>query len=136
MFGAPKYIHLLTHWSFQITLWLQGLFLFCIVWTVGGTVSGDSKKAFDEFFRYLISGVDDKHPKPKSIKITKVWILLEFLFNFPFSGCRTWCIYSYSYKISQYTVTVWVLRDVVFLLTHKHVEIAWSFIQPLKLNLI
>ncbi|XP_059139620.1 dynein axonemal heavy chain 3-like isoform X2 [Physella acuta] len=55
----------------QITLWLQGMFLFCIVWTIGGTVMADSKKAFDEFFRTLISGVDDNHPKPKSIKITK-----------------------------------------------------------------
>ncbi|XP_012937339.1 dynein heavy chain 3, axonemal [Aplysia californica] len=55
----------------QITLWLQGMFLFCVVWTIGGTVQGDSRKHFDEFFRTLISGTDDKHPKPKSIKITK-----------------------------------------------------------------
>ncbi|KAK0049220.1 dynein heavy chain 3 axonemal-like isoform X1 [Biomphalaria pfeifferi] len=57
--------------SQQVTLWLQGIFLFCVVWTIGGLVVGDSKKAFDEFFRTLISGVDDNHPKPKSIKITK-----------------------------------------------------------------
>ena len=56
----------------QVTLWLQGLFLFSLVWTVGGTIMGDSKLKFDVFFRTLISGVDNEHPKPKSIKITKV----------------------------------------------------------------
>ena len=53
-------------------LWLQGLFLFSLVWTVGGTITGDSRKKFDTFFRTLISGTDPDHPKPKSIKITKV----------------------------------------------------------------
>ncbi|XP_072168572.1 dynein axonemal heavy chain 3-like [Diadema setosum] len=57
--------------SQQITLWLQGLFLFCMVWTVGGTMNGDSRKKFDQFFRLLISGTHPDHPKPKSIKITK-----------------------------------------------------------------
>nr|KAG5713480.1 hypothetical protein BaRGS_025028 [Batillaria attramentaria] len=55
----------------QVTLWLQGLFLFSLVWTIGGTAMGDSKKKFDVFFRTLISGTDNDHPKPKSIKITK-----------------------------------------------------------------
>ncbi|XP_033109939.1 dynein heavy chain 3, axonemal-like isoform X2 [Anneissia japonica] len=55
----------------QITLWLQGLFLFSLVWTVGGTLNGDSQKKFDQFFRVLISGTSPEHPKPKSIKITK-----------------------------------------------------------------
>ena len=59
----------------QVTLWLQGLFLFSLVWTIGGTISGDSKKKFDVYFRTLISGVDNDHPKPKSIKITKVGML-------------------------------------------------------------
>ena len=57
---------------FKITLWLQGLFLFALVWTVGGTITGDSRKKFDVFFRTLISGTDPEHPKPKSCKITKV----------------------------------------------------------------
>ena len=55
----------------QITLWLQGLFLFSLVWSVGGTLSGDSRKKFDHYFRHLISGTDDHHPKPKSVKLTK-----------------------------------------------------------------
>lgn len=55
----------------QVTLWLQGLFLFSLVWTIGGTTMGESKKKFDVYFRTLISGTDNDHPKPKSIKITK-----------------------------------------------------------------
>jgi dynein heavy chain len=56
----------------QITLWLQGLFLFSLVWTVGGTITGDSRKKFDEYFRNLIGGTDPDHPKPKTCKLTKV----------------------------------------------------------------
>ncbi|XP_076458174.1 dynein axonemal heavy chain 3-like [Babylonia areolata] len=55
----------------QIVLWLQGLFLFAMVWTVGGSIREESKKAFDTFFRNLITGLNDAHPKPKSSKITK-----------------------------------------------------------------
>ncbi|CAH1793738.1 unnamed protein product [Owenia fusiformis] len=57
--------------SQQITLWLQGLFLFSLVWTVGGTIDGPSRLKFDTFFRHLISGTDDDNPKPKSVKLTK-----------------------------------------------------------------
>lgn len=53
-------------------LWLQGLFLFSLVWTVGGTITGESRKKFDVFFRDLISGANANYPKPKSSKITKV----------------------------------------------------------------
>ena len=55
-----------------MTSWLQCLFLFAIVWSVGGTINGDSRKKFDAFFRLLISGTDKDHPKPKNIKLTKV----------------------------------------------------------------
>ncbi|XP_064624417.1 dynein axonemal heavy chain 3-like [Lineus longissimus] len=55
----------------QITLWLQGLFLFSIVWSLGAVLIGDSRKKFDHHFRYILSGTDPDHPKPKSIKITK-----------------------------------------------------------------
>ncbi|XP_077979573.1 dynein axonemal heavy chain 3-like isoform X2 [Glandiceps talaboti] len=55
----------------QITLWLQGLFLFSLVWTVGGTLDTNSRLKFDQYFRTLISGTVQEHPKPKSIKITK-----------------------------------------------------------------
>ncbi|WAQ96862.1 DYH3-like protein [Mya arenaria] len=55
----------------QVTLYLQGLFLFSLIWSIGATLMGDSRKKFDVFFRNIINGTDDNHPKPKSIKITK-----------------------------------------------------------------
>uniref|UniRef100_H2ZME2 AAA+ ATPase domain-containing protein n=1 Tax=Ciona savignyi TaxID=51511 RepID=H2ZME2_CIOSA len=54
-----------------IFLWLQGLFLFSIVWTISGTIDGDSRHKFDNFFRTLISGTDNNNPKPKTSKLTK-----------------------------------------------------------------
>ena len=56
----------------QITNWLQCLFIFALVWSIGGTINGDSRKKFDAFFRLLISGTDKDHPKPNNIKMTKV----------------------------------------------------------------
>ena len=52
--------------------WLQSFFLFSLVWTLGGTMNGDSRTKFDVFFRTLISGTDQHHPRPKTIKLTKV----------------------------------------------------------------
>ena len=57
--------------SQQIFLWLQGLFLFALVWTVAGTINADSRKKFDLFFRNLIMGMDNNNPRPKSVKLTK-----------------------------------------------------------------
>ena len=57
--------------SQQIFLWLQGLFLFALVWTVAGTIDADSRKKFDLFFRNLIMGMDNNNPRPKSVKLTK-----------------------------------------------------------------
>lgn len=65
------YYHLITL-RLQITNWLQGLFIFAMVWSIGGTINGDSRKKFDAFFRLLISGTDKDHPKPNNIKMTKV----------------------------------------------------------------
>ena len=56
----------------QISLWLQCLFLFSLVWTIGGTMTGDSRKKFDVFYRNIISGTDQDHPRPKSFKLGKV----------------------------------------------------------------
>uniref|UniRef100_A0A8C2U835 Dynein axonemal heavy chain 3 n=1 Tax=Coturnix japonica TaxID=93934 RepID=A0A8C2U835_COTJA len=42
----------------QITLWLQGLFLFALVWTIGGTIDADSRKKFDVFYRNLLLGTE------------------------------------------------------------------------------
>lgn len=57
--------------SQQIILWLQGLFLFALVWTIGGTIDADSRKKFDVFYRNLLMGMVDENPRPKSVKLTK-----------------------------------------------------------------
>lgn len=55
--------------SKQITMWLQGLFLFAVVWSLGGTIVGDSRKKFDVFYRSLIKGENKEYPRPASIKL-------------------------------------------------------------------
>ena len=35
-------------------------------------MNGDSRKKFDVFFRTLISGTDNDHPRPKTFKLGKV----------------------------------------------------------------
>lgn len=55
--------------SKQITMWLQGLFLFAVVWSLGGTITGDSRKKFDLFYRQLIKGEDEENPRPAGVKL-------------------------------------------------------------------
>uniref|UniRef100_A0A8D3EFW0 AAA+ ATPase domain-containing protein n=1 Tax=Scophthalmus maximus TaxID=52904 RepID=A0A8D3EFW0_SCOMX len=57
--------------SEQISMWLQGLFLFAVVWTLGGTITGGSRKKFDVFYRNLIMGADEEHPRPQSFTLKK-----------------------------------------------------------------
>jgi dynein heavy chain len=53
-------------------LWLQGLFLFALIWGLGGTITGDSRKKFDAFLRDFLTTNSTDYPKPKSIKFSKV----------------------------------------------------------------
>uniref|UniRef100_A0A8C4VID0 Dynein axonemal heavy chain 3 n=1 Tax=Falco tinnunculus TaxID=100819 RepID=A0A8C4VID0_FALTI len=57
--------------SQHITLWLQGLFLFALVWTVGGIIDADSRKKFDLFYRNLLMGMNEENPRPRSVKLTR-----------------------------------------------------------------
>lgn len=57
--------------SQQVTLWLQALFVFAVVWSLGGTINGNSRKKFDIFYRNLIMGTNTDHPRPQSVKLTK-----------------------------------------------------------------
>ena len=56
----------------QSQVWLPCLFLFSLVWSLGGALVGDSRTKFDAFYRTLISGTDQQHPRPKAIKLAKV----------------------------------------------------------------
>uniref|UniRef100_A0A0X3PWV9 Dynein heavy chain 3 n=1 Tax=Schistocephalus solidus TaxID=70667 RepID=A0A0X3PWV9_SCHSO len=49
-----------------ITLWLQGLFIFSVIWSIGSALPQASRLKFDEILRDLMGG-----EKPQSIKLTK-----------------------------------------------------------------
>ncbi|XP_073944942.1 dynein heavy chain 3, axonemal isoform X2 [Choristoneura fumiferana] len=53
------------------TMWLQCTFVFSLLWGIAATITGDSRKAFDTFFRKLLEGANAAYPKPKSFKLTK-----------------------------------------------------------------
>ncbi|KAG7500858.1 dynein heavy chain 3, axonemal [Solea senegalensis] len=57
--------------SQQIIVWLQCLFLFSAVWSLGGTITGDSRKKFDVFYRNLVIGKNGNHKRPKSFTLKK-----------------------------------------------------------------
>ncbi|PNI91683.1 DNAH3 isoform 2 [Pan troglodytes] len=132
--------------SQQIFLWLQGLFLFSLVWTVAGTINADSRKKFDVFFRNLIMGMDDNHPRPKSVKLTKNNIfpergsIYDFYFIKQASGhWETWTQYitkeeekiPAGAKVSELIIpTMETARQSFFLKTYLDHEIPMLFVGP------
>ncbi|KAL7390222.1 hypothetical protein ABVT39_017308 [Epinephelus coioides] len=132
--------------SQQITMWLQCLFLFAVVWTVGGTVTGDSRKKFDVFYRNLIMGMDDKHPRPKSIKLKKNNIFPErgtvydYYFHKDGQGqWKTWTdlitteenVIPAAAKVSDLIIpTMETARQLFFLHTYLAHEIPMLFVGP------
>nr|XP_014349786.1 PREDICTED: dynein heavy chain 3, axonemal [Latimeria chalumnae] len=132
--------------SQQITLWLQGLFLFALVWTIGGTLTGDSRKKFDAFYRNLIMGMDDRHPRPKSVKLTKNNVFPErgsvydYYFHKQASGqWNTWTDYitkeeaviPTGAKVSDLIIpTMETARHCFFLKTYLDHQIPMLFVGP------
>ncbi|XP_021567967.1 dynein heavy chain 3, axonemal [Carlito syrichta] len=132
--------------SQQIFLWLQGLFLFSLVWTVAGTINADSRKKFDLFFRNLIMGMDDNHPRPKSVRLTKNNIFPErgniYDFSFIKQGSGRWeawteCITKVEenipagVKVSELIIpTMETARQSFFLKTYLDHEIPMLFVGP------
>ncbi|XP_071616680.1 dynein axonemal heavy chain 3 [Heliangelus exortis] len=57
--------------SEEIIMWLQGLFLFSLVWTIGGIIDADSRKKFDLFYRDLLLGRNSENPCPESVKLNR-----------------------------------------------------------------
>ncbi|CAG9786462.1 unnamed protein product [Diatraea saccharalis] len=53
------------------TMWLQCTFVFALLWGLCPSLTGDSRKTFDTFFRKLLNGDNAAYPKPKSFKLTK-----------------------------------------------------------------
>nr|XP_060504710.1 dynein axonemal heavy chain 3 isoform X1 [Panthera onca]XP_060504711.1 dynein axonemal heavy chain 3 isoform X1 [Panthera onca] len=132
--------------SQQIFLWLQGLFLFALVWTVAGTINADSRKKFDLFFRNLIMGMDDNNPRPKSVKLTKNNIFPErgsiYDFYFLKEGSGHWYTWTEyitkeeenipaNAKVSELIIsTMETARQSFFLKTYLDHEIPMLFVGP------
>lgn len=59
------------------TQWLQFTIIFCMVWGLGGTISGESRQTFDTWFRQLLLDQDPDYVRPKTIKLAKNQIFPE-----------------------------------------------------------
>ncbi|KAM9385712.1 LOW QUALITY PROTEIN: dynein axonemal heavy chain 3 [Pholidichthys leucotaenia] len=130
--------------SQQITIWLQNLFLFAAVWTVGGTITGDSRKSFDVFFRNLITGRIDEHPRPKSIKLKKNNIFPEsstiYDYYFHKGGQGQWNVWTVlikeeslipaGAKVSDLIIPTMETAELFFLGTYLAHEIPMLFVGP------
>ncbi|TPX33936.1 hypothetical protein SeMB42_g07413 [Synchytrium endobioticum] len=49
--------------------WLPNIFIFSCVWSLGGSIDGDSRHKFDIFFRKLLNGGDGSTPPPNNVRI-------------------------------------------------------------------
>uniref|UniRef100_A0A8C3KJ13 Dynein axonemal heavy chain 3 n=1 Tax=Calidris pygmaea TaxID=425635 RepID=A0A8C3KJ13_9CHAR len=110
--------------SQHIALWLQGLFLFALVWTVGGIIDADSRKKFDLFYRNLLMGVNDENPRPKSVKLTRNNI-------FPEKGYITKEEQVISPGVSELIIpTMETARQMFFLKTYVEHNVPLLFVGP------
>ncbi|NXN55853.1 DYH3 protein, partial [Rynchops niger] len=132
--------------SQQITLWLQGLFLFALVWTVGGIVDADSRKKFDLFYRNLLMGMNDENPRPKSVTLTRNNIFPEkgsvYDFYFYKHGSKQWNVWteyitkeeqviSPGAKVSELIIpTMETARQMFFLKTYVEHNVPLLFVGP------
>ena len=77
-----------------IYLWLQGLFLFSLVWSIGANLNVDGRDRFNIFFRDVIAGINPQYQKPKTVKLTKSNIFPErgtiYDYYFEKSGAGKW----------------------------------------------
>ncbi|XP_040928837.1 dynein axonemal heavy chain 3 isoform X2 [Betta splendens] len=132
--------------SQQITLWLQGLFLFSVVWTLGGTITGDSRRKFNVFFRNLVMGMDDESPRPKSIRLKQNNIFPErgtvYDYYFQKEGQGQWNVWTdlikseenlipAAAKVSDLIIpTTETTRQLFFLHTYLAHEVPMLFVGP------
>lgn len=68
------------------TIWLGCTTIFSLIWSLGSTITNDSRTKFDTFFRKIILGNNDQYQKPSTFKLTKNHL-------YPDSGT----IYDYAY---------------------------------------
>ncbi|XP_071671247.1 dynein axonemal heavy chain 3 isoform X2 [Patagioenas fasciata] len=132
--------------SQQIFLWLQGLFLFALVWTIGGIIDADSRKKFDLFYRDLLAGTINENPRPKSVKLTRNNIFPEkgsvYDFYFHKHGSGQWNMWmefitkeeqviSPDAKVSELIIpTMETARQMFFLKTYVEHNVPLLFVGP------
>uniref|UniRef100_A0A8C8BKI7 Dynein axonemal heavy chain 3 n=1 Tax=Otus sunia TaxID=257818 RepID=A0A8C8BKI7_9STRI len=122
--------------SQHIMLWLQGLFLFALVWTIGGIIDADSRKKFDLFYRNLLMGMNDENPRPKSVKLTGNNIFPEkgtvYDFYFYKRGRGQWNMWTeYITKEEQLIIpTMETARQTFFLKTYVEHNVPLLFVGP------
>lgn len=80
------------------TIWLGCTTIFCLIWSLGSTIKGDSRNKFDTFFRKIISGNIDQYPKPNTFKLTKNHLfpdngtIYDYVYDKKNNG--SWCLWS------------------------------------------
>ncbi|NXA07095.1 DYH3 protein, partial [Sapayoa aenigma] len=132
--------------SQHITSWLQSLFLFALVWTLGGIIDADSRKKFDFFYRNLLMGTNEENPRPKSVKLTKANIFPEkgsvYDFYFHKHGRGKWHMWmdyitkeeqviSPGAKVSELIIpTMETARQMFFLKTYVEHNVPLLFVGP------
>ena len=82
------------------------MFLFALTWTVAGMLQQDSRRKFDVYFRTLINGLDNDHPKPKSCKMNKSNVFPErgtiYDFIFEKKGSGVWTDWTETIKAPEF----------------------------------
>ncbi|PSN48405.1 hypothetical protein C0J52_12085 [Blattella germanica] len=53
------------------TVWLQCIVIFCLMWGFGATMTGESRKLFDVFYRGILNGTNTTYPRAKLFKLAK-----------------------------------------------------------------
>ena len=83
-------------------------------------MTGDSRKKFDVFYRTLVSGTDQEHPRPKIIKLSKVGSMYVVCV-LHYRHVSTLRLYTYSpctkivsYSLSHIQSNLFPERDTVF----------------------
>ncbi len=76
----------------KTAIWTQCVFIFSLVWSVGGTMTGPSRQKFSVFFRTLVSGTNQEHPNPKTVKFSKSSLFPErgIVFDYFFQKSGLW----------------------------------------------
>lgn len=83
-----------------IVLWLQGLFVFSLIWSMGSVLTQSSRLKFDEMLRELMIDTE-KVERPKSVKLTKTNSVPDRLtvFDFMFERKATGAWVEWSAKL-------------------------------------